>query len=560
MFIYSSVKRLYPFNDASIADFDCALLVKRSFQTRDNFKDKIKMNRHYRSLGMKTIALLIVFVNCLSPTSCDSITDLEYMKIRSKLLSREESMNIGGNIVLTPKENRANDVIMKEKRQMIESSLLNKTVFKVAGSIYLSKAFIGETKLFKIIQRMPKGAALHNHDQSMVSAEWIVKNVTYRDNVFMCARNGSLFFKVLNQSKTDGACVWKSVQEERLQSGNPKKFDNYLLQNLSMLATDPVIAFVDNQAAWIRFIRFFIQVKDVLNHVPIYRDMVYRTLEEFREANVQYLEIRGGFSGLFDLNGTVHDTEFGVLLVKRVVDDFVRKYPDFSGAKVIISGLRNRPVPVILDQIKTTMTLRDKYPGFVIGYDLGGNEAAFKPFTFYIDALLYPSRQSPPYRLPYFLHAGETNWQGTAVDDNLADAVLLNSTRIGHGFALFKHPELSQMVKDRDIAVEVQPISNQVLRLVTDFRNHPMAGLMAKNFPIVIGTDDRTTLGTSPQSHDFYIAFMTMSGEDEDLRFLKQLVLNSFKYSQMSVTEKERALKQWNQQWDQFITEVAEWL
>ncbi|CAL1528309.1 unnamed protein product [Lymnaea stagnalis] len=518
------------------------------------FTSKIAMNT---PIKMSALTSCLVLMACLTPTSCSSISDLEYMKMRSDLISQEEHMRIGGNLVLSPKECIVNDVFMKEKRQMIENSLLNKTVFKVADSIYLSKAFIEETNVFKIIQRMPKGAALHNHDQSMVSAQWIVKNVTYRNNVFMCARNGSLIFKVLNHSSADVACLWKSVMEERKASGNPDKFDDYLLQNLSMLATDPLVTYVDSQAAWVRFIRFFTQVRGLLYHVPIFRDMVYRTLEEFREANVQYLEIRGDFTGFFDLNGTVHDTEFGVLLVKQAVDRFTRQYPDFSGAKVIISGLRNRPVPVILEQIKTTMALQDKYPDLVIGYDLAGNEAAFKPFTFYIDALLYPSRQVPPYKLPYFLHAGETNWQGTAADDNLADAILLNSTRIGHGFALSKHPRLAQLVKSKDIAVEVQPISNQVLRLVSDFRNHPMAGLMAADFPIVIGTDDRTTLGTSPQSHDFYIAFMTMSSEKADLTFLKQLALNSLRYSQMNAVEKDNALKIWNYQWDKFITETV---
>ena len=44
------------------------------------------------------------------------------------------------------------------------------------------------------------------------------------------------------------------------------------------------------------------------------------------------------------------------------------------------------------------------------------------------------------------------------------DAVLLNSTRIGHGYALYKHPLVMQLIKERDIAIEVNPISNQVFK------------------------------------------------------------------------------------------------
>ena len=45
------------------------------------------------------------------------------------------------------------------------------------------------------------------------------------------------------------------------------------------------------------------------------------------------------------------------------------------------------------------------------------------------------------------------------------DAILLGSHRIGHGYALIKHPKLLQIVKERNIAIEVNPVSNQVRTL-----------------------------------------------------------------------------------------------
>lgn len=48
------------------------------------------------------------------------------------------------------------------------------------------------------------------------------------------------------------------------------------------------------------------------------------------------------------------------------------------------------------------------------------------------------------------------------MDMNLFDAILLNTSRIGHGFAITKHPVVMEIIKQKNIAIEVCPISNQV--------------------------------------------------------------------------------------------------
>lgn len=76
---------------------------------------------------------------------------------------------------------------------------------------------------------------------------------------------------------------------------------------------------------------------------------------------------------------------------------------------------------------------------------------------------------------PVILHAGESCERK---NDNLYDAILLDTLRIGHGFKLAQHPELIEIVKEKQICLECCPVSNLVLGYVLDMRCHPVRSLL----------------------------------------------------------------------------------
>lgn len=167
----------------------------------------------------------------------------------------------------------------------------------------------------------------------------------------------------------------------------------------------------------------------------------------------------------------------------EIVNEFKKDYPLFLGMKVILAIARNSDNFSVEVKMQRFVELQQKYPDFLVGFDLVGQEDLGRPLKSYAEKLKDISQKGR-----FFFHAGETNWFNAAADENLVDAILMNTKRVGHGFSLFRHPVLWAAFKEKDIAIEINPISNQVLHLVQDLRNHPASFYISENIPIVVSS------------------------------------------------------------------------
>eukprot|EP00057_Strongylocentrotus_purpuratus_P014243 XP_011668717.1 PREDICTED: adenosine deaminase AGSA isoform X2 [Strongylocentrotus purpuratus] len=509
--------------------------------------------------------MLFIMLLCLAATAHCYPTYREsnstYMGKRKEFLADEANLVIGSSLVLNEKEQKVNEILLKAKER--EFSRGFKRTFPPAVNFLKGKPLVENSTVFQIIKRMPKGGILHIHEVSMANASWVVKNITYLPHLFYCVKNdyySSLRFNFsttpLTQSPPDCVTDWVSVASARAQMG-ADIFDQILHHNITMAAQNPDVAYPNITMSWMRFALALSPLTDLFFTTSAFRLFMWHSLERMVQDNVQYVEIRTLLKPLQYLNGTKSSQEHTLQEYIRVLKDFTDQYPnDFVGGKIISSSLRyplNKTL--VRDQVYLGMDFRKKYPEFFAGYDLVGEEDSGGPLIDYIDELLIPTKLGMD--LPYFFHAGETDWEGEFVDKNLIDAVLLNTSRIGHGYAIGKHPVVMETIKSKGVAIEINPISNQVLHLVHDIRDHVGASLIADDYPVIISSDDPGAWEALPLSHDYYMAFMGMAGETTGLKLLKQLALNTIKYSAMAKAEQTTAMALWQAKWDKFVTEMV---
>lgn len=496
---------------------------------------------------MWPLVLLLATVKLTSEDMIDKVLDE-----RKSLFDREQELMLGSSMKLSDSELKANDLIMALKIDEVERGLVHPKDFNLSKHFFDYKDIVKDTKLFKLIKNMPKGAVLHAHDTGILSPDYVLK-LTYMDNLYFSFDGDNirfLFSKTVPNSDVTCGCEWKLISDVRAQSRNVAEFDAELRKHFTIVIHNPNEVYTDVNAVWRRFQNYFISTGPLFTYKPVWEKYYYDTLVAMREDNVMYFEIRSVLPDLYDLEGNTFDSIATAESYKTVTEQFIKDFPDFFGVKLIYAPLKVLDKPTLHEYIRIAKEIKKRMPDFFAGFDLVGQEDIGAPLREVV-AELYDAAKD----LDLFLHAGETNWSGTSSDENLFEAVVLGAKRIGHGFALIKHPVLMEEVKKRGIAIEVNPISNSVLKLVEDVRNHPLAAFLSQNMPVVISCDDPGVWEADPLSHDFYITFVAISSRHADLRLLKQLALNSLYYS--THPSKDKLVHEFEIRWTKFIDSVV---
>uniref|UniRef100_A0A1A9V8V4 Adenosine deaminase n=1 Tax=Glossina austeni TaxID=7395 RepID=A0A1A9V8V4_GLOAU len=484
------------------------------------------------------LSALSIILAFLPPSSAEVNT--AYQDERDKIIQEEEKLRLGYDVILQGDEEKADQIFLKLKQKELQDGFTIVEKNLPGMHYYKAKPLLEESKVYQLIRKMPKGALLNVHPPGAVSSKWILNNILNKENLRKCTNEHGV--QLLTFRKKFDGCKSESVQ---VSKGEAKE------EWFNLYTPTPEVTFKSNEAAFNQLCDMFDRIDDALNYLPIFKAHYRQFLEELYKDKVLYTEVRVKFSEPYDDTSKKYSLDDVVKEIENVVNDFKTTHPDFIGLKIIFAILRHGKEDEIRKNFELYKNLRSKFPNTIIGLDFVGWEDKGLHLQSFADDFISATKDGSK----LFLHAGETNRLGST-DRNLVDALLLNTTRIGHGYALAKHPILMRDAKEKDIAVELCPVSNQINSFVEDLRNHPGAILMSENVPVVLGNDSPGFMDFDGLNPDYYYAIMSLTPYQAGLKTLKRLVENTIKYAQLTDQKKTQAESVLNEKWNEFIKEI----
>ena len=200
--------------------------------------------------------------------------------------------------------------------------------------------------------------------------------------------------------------------------------------------------------------------------------LVSKSVVDYLESqNVVYAEIR--FAPMFH-------TKEG-LTYEEVVESVLEGLKENKNVKtnLILCMMRGFPQENNLKTIEVASNYLNKG---VCAIDLAGTEDKY-PLKDYIE--LFEIAKSK--NIPYIIHAGEN---GNHKEVELA--IELDAKRIGHGIHSIESTDTLNLIKQKDILLEVCPTSNVQTNAIDKYSNHPIKYLYDNKIKLCVNTDNTT--------------------------------------------------------------------
>lgn len=252
------------------------------------------------------------------------------------------------------------------------------------------------------------------------------------------------------------------------------------------------------------------------NLTLIAKDLVDRLARE----NVIYAEIR--FAPMFHTSEGLSYEE-----VVEAVLEGLKSNPNIK-TNLILCMMRGLPRENNLKTIEVAEKYLNKG---VCSLDLAGAEDKYP-----IDEYLELFEVAKTKNIPFIIHAGEN---GPATE--VKKAIEVGAKRIGHGIHAIEDTEVLNLIKEKNILLEICPTSNVQTNSIDKYINHPIQKLYNLNIPLSINTDN-STVSNINLTEEYYKLSNYFNFTIEDY---KQMNINAINSSFLTSKEKDELIKQY---------------
>lgn len=217
--------------------------------------------------------------------------------------------------------------------------------------------------------------------------------------------------------------------------------------------------------------------------------------------------------------------------------------------KSVLDGLSNVDIPIRLilcmmrhesvESNAEVIGLAKKFLGKgVVAIDLAGDESKYPTSSF-----LPLFTLAKELNIPFTIHAGES-----ASYDSIKSAIEMGTTRIGHGIHAIESEETMNLLKERQILLEMCPTSNIQTKAIQNINNYPLWDFYQRGIPVSINTDNRTVSFTNLEKEYQLLGKVFPISLEEFCEMNEMAIRSSFATQQ----EKEDLVKQIRQYLKQF--------
>ena len=259
-----------------------------------------------------------------------------------------------------------------------------------------------------------------------------------------------------------------------------------------------------------------------------FAEITHEFLRTQAEQNVKYSEVMVSLADHLNRGLDPHSVLQGIFEGQR------RGESDFgSRMQIILDAGRQWP-----ELVTATSHIAVQYARRgVLGFGIGGDEANFPPEMFEADF-----RRVREAGLRRTVHAGEA--AGAA---SMWGAIrVLHAERLGHGVHAHDDPALLRYLRETQLPIDMNPVSNLRTGAVASLAAHPIRRYFAEGLLITVNSDDPPMFGTS-LSNEYRVLM-------DELHFtfaeIRRLALNGIRASFLGDEEKARMEAAFNAEFD----------